>query len=207
MNPIRSKLLKKTADLLLTNRTSNGMKKVNPVGNPLRPRGRGNSRLERLISDGVNSIGDTIIEVILAIAIVSSILGGAYVSANYSLNNSRQAQERGEALKIVESQLEKLKQLADAGNTAIFTVGTSFCIDNVLAIVAPANTTKSSVPSLDDDDFTTYQGACKGQGQGGLYNLAIQRDTVNNNQFAAYARWDRVGGGGRDQVKITGKVY
>jgi Tfp pilus assembly protein PilV len=52
--------------------------------------------------------GDTIVEVLLSIAVLSSVLGGAFVSANHSLKSTRAAQERGEALKLVESQVEQL---------------------------------------------------------------------------------------------------
>ncbi len=156
----------------------------------------------------LNSLGDTIIEVLLAIAVVGFVLSGAYVSANQSLNNSREAQERGEALKLVESQLEVLKQLASAGNNTIYSAATSFCLNTSnLSIISPANSHYATVPALNNDDFTAYRDVCQGQGNGGLYNLAIQRDASNTNQFTAYARWDRVGGNGRDEVQIISRVY
>ena len=46
-----------------------------------------------------SSRGDTIVEVLLAIAITSVVLAGAYVAVSGSMKASRAAQERGEAVK------------------------------------------------------------------------------------------------------------
>lgn len=56
-----------------------------------------------------NQQGDTIVEVLIAIAIVSLTLAGAYASVNRSSNATRTAQERGEALKWAETQVEQIK--------------------------------------------------------------------------------------------------
>ena len=52
--------------------------------------------------------GDTIIEVLLSIAILSVILVGAYVSVNNSTLTLRDSQEHAEALNIAQSQTESL---------------------------------------------------------------------------------------------------
>src|SRR3989344_6159834 len=135
MSSVRSKLFKKTADLLKTNRTSNGM---------------------RLRSNR----GDTIIEVLLALAIVSSMLGGAYVLSARSLNNSRSSQERGEALKLVEEQLERLNSVIDGGDDEAFTTPNIFCIDNSGNVKDAKIPASGSIPALDSDDFSTYSPSC-----------------------------------------------
>ena len=43
--------------------------------------------------------GDTLVEVLIAIAVVSLILGGAFVTTNKNLQATREAQERGNAQK------------------------------------------------------------------------------------------------------------
>lgn len=53
--------------------------------------------------------GDTIIEVMLALAVLGAIIGGGYSVATRSLNGVRISQERGEATKLAEGQLEALK--------------------------------------------------------------------------------------------------
>ena len=64
--------------------------------------------------------GDTLVEVLIAIAVVSLILGGAYVTTNRSLYATRAAQERGNALKLAESQIEQLKGIVASNPTAVF---------------------------------------------------------------------------------------
>lgn len=56
--------------------------------------------------------GDTIVEVMLAMAVIGMVLGVAYGIANRSVTIGRSAQERSEALKIAESQLELIKEYA-----------------------------------------------------------------------------------------------
>ena len=62
-----------------------------------------------LIRRLANSRGDTIVEVLIAVAIVSLTLTGAYASVNRSTNATRTAQERAEALKWAETQVEQIK--------------------------------------------------------------------------------------------------
>ncbi len=78
----------------------------------------------------LSQAGDTIVEVLIAIMVMSIVLGGAYVSANRSLNNSRQAQERAEALKVGQSQLEKLKSLAASSPSTVFDTSILYCINS-----------------------------------------------------------------------------
>lgn len=134
--------------------------------------------------------GDTIVEVLLAIAVVSAVLGGAYVSANRSFNNTRQSQERGEASKLVEGQLERLKQATQSNPTLYFnlpeTTPYPFCLDNDLARQSDASA------------------ACR-VGPDGRYQLKIERA---GNSFTASAHWIRFGGGAaQEEVKIVYRLY
>lgn len=74
--------------------------------------------------------GDTIIEVLLAMVVVGLSLGTAYGIANGALATGRNAQERSEAVKIAESQIELLKNNIDpAGLNINYTTPlTPFCI-------------------------------------------------------------------------------
>ncbi len=139
-----------------------------------------------------NNRGDTIVEVLLAIAVVSAVLGGAYVSANRSSNNTRQAQERSEASKLVEAQLEQLKQ-ATQNDPTFFTLpaATTYCLDGSLNRQLNPDTNAACVAP------------------GGRYRLKIER---NGNSFTAMAHWDRFGGGasgggGQEEVKIVYRLY
>jgi Tfp pilus assembly protein PilV len=66
-----------------------------------------------------NIVGDTIVEVLIAIVILSLILTGAYVSSNDSLLNIRDAQERVQALGVAQGQVETLRAQA----TTLFAAG------------------------------------------------------------------------------------
>ncbi len=133
--------------------------------------------------------GDTILEVLLAMLVVGSVLTGAYVSSNHSLNTNRAAQERGEALKFVEGQLEQIK--AKVSQAAAQTG--SFCFKSDGSIQSlPSGTPNGSLAA---DDFTKYTGCNPGTIPGG-YNLSIIQ---NSNLYTVQARWDRVGGD-RDQI-------
>lgn len=66
----------------------------------------------------VRQAGDTIVEVLICMAIVSAGLSAAYAISRNSLSRVREAQEHGEALKLAEQQIERLKQLV-ATNTSI----------------------------------------------------------------------------------------
>jgi type II secretory pathway pseudopilin PulG len=152
--------------------------------------------------------GDTIIEVLLSMAVVSSVLSGAYVTVRRGLDNSRQAQERAEGLKVVESQLEQLKSSADSSNptSPIFAPTTSindFCMGpGNVPINALAGAGRA--PSLDAEtpDFSNYVMDCKLNGPPAGYNVSISR---NANDFTVRSRWNKAGGG-KDQVQIIYRI-
>lgn len=130
--------------------------------------------------------GDTIIEVLIALTVVTSMLGGAYVTSSRSVNNNRQAQERGEALKLAEGQLERLKGLVSSGSTAPYTTTTSFCIDDT-------NTVRSATPA-----------SCSVDTSGPAYYVTVTRQQAN--RFTVTVSWDRVGGG-NETVVMTYRLY
>ncbi len=139
----------------------------------------------------LNTRGDTIVEVLLAMVIVSAVLGGAYASSNRSLNAARQSQERGEALKLVEGQLELLKAQGKRDNAVVYTGPSPFCIE-------PGS---NSVLATSDP-------ACQNSALGVPYDLTITRGTaLDSNKFTVLATWDRAGGGTREQLSIVYKMY
>src|ERR1700733_10377249 len=76
--------------------------------------------------------GDTLVEVLAAIVIVATVIGGAYTGSNKSLQSTRSAQERQNALKLSESQIEQLKSQIASDPTKIFGVAvpTKFCLSS-----------------------------------------------------------------------------
>jgi Tfp pilus assembly protein PilV len=135
------------------------------------------------ITKTLNQIGDTIIEVMIAILVLSLTIGGAYGIANRSLKSARQAQEHGEALKLAESQLENVKAQAIKPGTTIFSTN-NFCFD------AAGNPTTSS---------------CQFNNR---YNVSISQTSQANNvyQFTIRVQWESVGLSGTDQITMYYRV-
>lgn len=142
-----------------------------------------------------NQRGDTIVEVLISIAVISLILGGAYVTTNNSLRAERGAQERTDASKLVESQIEALKNLADTGNTAMFNTS-GFCITDGATISTSVSTNNTCKFNATGSNNNTTQP---------VYYINITR---NVNTFTITNTWDSIeNSGGKDTVQMTYKVY
>jgi type II secretory pathway pseudopilin PulG len=162
-----------------------------------------------------NSRGDTIVEVLLALAVLSVVLVGAFATSKRTLDNSRQAQERSEALKTMESQVERLKNIEttlDPFDTQIKCINTDTSSATYNQLVSAYNTSKSGAMPANtaaDDPFTGtngYSAQCQQQNGGVIYYLSVEHsDTSAAGQrfYTFRVRWDRVGGSGREEAKIT----
>lgn len=131
-----------------------------------------------------NQFGDTIVEVLIAIAIISAVLGSAYAITNRNVENSQQAQEHSQALKVAESQLEQLRSYANAGND-ISTIN-NFCMNN--------GGVKANTDPL-----------CKVSDNPGDNRYAASI-TNSSNTFTASITWNGPTGG-NDQVSLVYKVF
>ncbi|HSX32927.1 MAG TPA: prepilin-type N-terminal cleavage/methylation domain-containing protein [Candidatus Saccharimonadales bacterium] len=132
--------------------------------------------------------GDTIVEVLISMAIVSLILGGAYATTNRSLQSTRADQEQTTALKIAQGQLEEIKSAAIT-NPNFFTGATlvPFCVDATGTI------------------FLAGNNACKsGSGQL-IYQTSVQR--TNTNDITLTESWQDVRGRNTDTVQLHYRVY
>lgn len=151
--------------------------------------------------------GDTIVEVLIAIAVVSAVLSGAYTIANKSSIQIRDAQERGEAQKFASEIVERLSSNAK-NSPNIYTTGTQrFCI------VTSNNGTYSANDRIDissplpavNAPSTDYRSECNKQNNPVGYFSVIERDTVQNTKFNVYVRWAALGGG-FNEVKFVYEV-
>ncbi len=142
--------------------------------------------------------GDTIIEVLISITVVSVILGGAYASSNRSLSATRQAQERGESLKLAEAQLERLKTVARLQPSILTETEPFFCIREDLTYIR-----FTSVPNL--NEFDTYD-ECAQQPHGGAeYLIGVERTGVGS--FVIHSTWYRSNGQGDDHLELVYRLY
>lgn len=144
----------------------------------------------------LRNTGDTIVEVLIAIAIMGVVLAGAYASASRSLNANRRAQEHTEAMRVAEQQLELMKASARAGNT-IFANAPNFCLDSggnwfeVEGVVPP---------NYLNDDYTStasggnYPDECRVTFSGGGYYYYAWVQRAGTDTFTVRVRWDGAGG-------------
>jgi prepilin-type N-terminal cleavage/methylation domain-containing protein len=170
--------------------------------------------------------GDTIIEVLVCLVILGSVMGVTYKIAVRAQQSIRNAQERVEALKLAEGQLEQLKALKTSNNSnfadyAARTITTpQFCfdknspnsplpVDKNNPFATPSNDWNVDV-SL--DKFSSYPPGCRdvdpSGGTSGLYNVSITPPgNATGGVFIVRIRWDRLGGGERQEVKVEYKLY
>lgn len=147
-----------------------------------------------------NQRGDTIVEVLISIAVVSMILGGAYVTTNNSLRATRAAEERTAALKLVQGQLEFVKSMmsSDAGYAALQSAPQNFCI--------VANTIATAQPSTPASSTAACQVGADGQPASAdpKYKLSISK--VGNN-FTILSTWDSIANTGQDSIQMSYRAY
>lgn len=138
--------------------------------------------------------GDTLVEVLIAIAVISLILGGAFVMTNRSLQGTRDAQERVNATKLVEGQIEQIKDIAATDSDSLFgaSAPASFCINSAGGVVSSTNS------------------GCRVDASGGtpvgepIFNLAVTR---SGNTFTIRNTWNSVRGGGQNNVEMKYRAY
>lgn len=138
--------------------------------------------------------GDTIVEVLIAIAVITTVMSGAFLMTNRSLQGTRDAQDRVNATKLTESQLELLKNVV-ANNSAVVFGGSapaSFCITGSVTIVASSN----SACTMDVTGAPTISQPA--------FSLSITRLT---NTFTISNSWTSVRGNTNNNVQLKYRIY
>lgn len=123
-----------------------------------------------------NQRGDTIVEVLIAISIVSLTLAGAYASVSRSTNATRTAQERGEALKWAETQVEQLK----AADTAAIPNLSTFCYTTGFQPSPTVPCQSGTIP----------------------YNATITKDNRHPGSFSVIVTWSGLGTSANNTVEL-----
>jgi prepilin-type N-terminal cleavage/methylation domain-containing protein len=159
--------------------------------------------------------GDTIIEVLIATAIVGLAIALAYGVANRSIRAARQAQERVEAVKIAETQLESMKAIASnedpADDSKVFDDNRLFCIgtDNERKNFSAWTT----APALDADPLSAsdYPVDCV-QGEGSRYHVSVKATELSGAvspryQFTVTVRWFGFGNLRKEQTVVEYRLH
>lgn len=153
--------------------------------------------------------GDTLVEVLIAVAVISSVLAGAFLVAQKSAIGVRDSQEHGEVTQLLQGQIELVRSLALAAtSTSDPLYATSpkyFCIDGsnpLTPIRINSAAIPDPLPALQSDDFSKYDAKCNDiQGH---YNIAGSYDSASN-LFTFVGRWDHLGGG-RNQEQLSYRI-
>jgi prepilin-type N-terminal cleavage/methylation domain-containing protein len=125
--------------------------------------------------------GDTIIEVLIAIAIVSLVLTSAYVITSKNTLAIQNSQERSQAQHLVEAQIEALRAKGSLDNSSDCFVG------NV-----EHQPTESGSPC----------DSIKATGSGATYKLAVTYD-ASSGVYTVSATWGSLGGSSDTDSNVT----
>jgi type II secretory pathway pseudopilin PulG len=145
------------------------------------------------VNNNHSEAGDTIVEVLISIAVVSVVLAGAFVVTNRSLQATRSSQERSIALKLAESQLEQIKGLSVSNPGIIFNASTlsPFCI--VANVPVPASNAGCATDASGAPNSTEP-----------VFRMTIIR---TGNLFSLTENWQDVNGRNADKIQLKYRVY
>lgn len=147
--------------------------------------------------------GDTIVEVLISIAVVALVLAGAFIATNRSLQATRSAQERVNALKLGESQIEQIKGLAATDSAALFgpSAPQFFCIPKATGLPAQAATSASGPVTNADCRVGLSGDPTDDQPR---FDILISRAGY---YFVLNIEWSDVSGRVTDNVELRYRVY
>lgn len=141
--------------------------------------------LPRLVRE---QTGDTIVEVVIAMAVVSTMLTGAFVVTSNSMKGVRDSEEHAHALQLLQGQVELLRSAASqSGDVPTSGLSSSFCFDAGGGLVRDPNCTTDAIYHLSISSPT---------------DVAAANVTTT---FNLTASWPSVNGG-NDQVLLSYKV-
>ena len=163
----------------------------------------------------LNNQGETIVAVLISVAVVSLVLVSSYVIVRRSFNLGIAARERTQALKVIESQLERLKYMVVASDPDQnpFNPPTtdpspnSFCISDDLELV-DLTAMGADLTNCELDDLVT--------GAEREFEFSIHYDadgpndagsTYDDDLFILKAEWVRVGTDEIDQITIYYRIH
>jgi len=150
----------------------------------------------------LNSSGDTIVEIMVVLAVLGMAISISYATANRSLLDTRQAQENSEATELVQAQLESLRTLTSPTvSPSPFTnpPNNTFCITTVAPYVVlpyPVNHCQQTINGTPYTIITTYTPI-----------LSLTPGATAGGTFQVQATWPDVEGQGNDTVTLLYRLY
>ncbi|MCA9347874.1 hypothetical protein KC867_00530 [Candidatus Saccharibacteria bacterium] len=134
-----------------------------------------------------SSRGDTIIEVLLSIAIISGVLGMSYAVMNRNMVTIQDNSERTVASKIIQGDIELFRRLSFSSLSSIpASTDSNFCIDATMTIRSVSNATVLTSTSYAggkcvDSRGTDYYKSIKRSADGG-YVFTVQWNSMTGNK-------------------------
>lgn len=158
-----------------------------------------------------NQRGDTILEVLISVAVLSLVLSSTFALANKNSQANRQAAERGEAQKIAQSEMEKLKVYLATGGSVEPGPGDYFCMNDTATGIFRF-TSPDRPPDVASDDLSFansgFPNQCTPQGAGLYYHYIVRDSAVaQKDTYTSFVRWNAATGHGVDQVALVNKVH
>jgi type II secretory pathway pseudopilin PulG len=154
----------------------------------------------------LNSAGDTIVEVLIVLAVLGLALAIAAATANRGLNQSRNAEEHSQALGLIDTQVELLRN-AVVNQIDVFSSSRPFCIQDSLTTVPFAGLpTNSDVPddaNADNWGLHPYPDKCV---KNTYYHISVKYNS-SGDYFSFKVRWDGVGSLGRQQEVLVYRTH
>ncbi|HVW22922.1 MAG TPA: prepilin-type N-terminal cleavage/methylation domain-containing protein [Candidatus Saccharimonadales bacterium] len=164
----------------------------------------------------LGSRGDTIVEVMVTLAILGLAFSIAYATANHSLMLARNSEEHSEATQFLQSQVEQIRAYIAQDSANLTSLESywsggggghvDFCFD-------AGGTVQAShlAPGDTDNPDCTF-------GNPSLYQVAVQYVTIpegtqpsgsdqNQSYFKGVVSWDGVGQLGKQQVQFNYRIF
>jgi len=166
--------------------------------------------------------GDTIIEVLVALAVLGLAFAISYATSNGALENAQNAQEHSLALEYLDGQFADLRYVSDQpAQTTIPAYEYSAASDPDRAsafCLQPSSTSINGVTKSSGFNVFTFNSTssgyptnlpsqCQIQGSGFDYNIAIVPSESENNVFNAIIWWPGLGSLGTQQEELSYRIY
>ncbi len=162
--------------------------------------------------------GDTIVEVLIAMAVLGMVLGVAFGISNRSYVTGLNAQERTEALEIAESQIELLRIASSSKDDSLLDMPTPrlFCINpngaNLARVEFGIGVTVQ--PTQGVTDPIVYPSAC-GLGTDNRYKVSVEQTALlradgtptDGKIFSVRVRWQSISGNIINEVNQEYRTY
>lgn len=127
--------------------------------------------------------GDTIVEVLIAIAVISVVMVGAYALSGRSTSTVQDTQERSQAQQYLQSQVEMFRAYLAKGNAAPTGTAVPMCV-------------KNSMTLINDVEHDSATANCNPTSTGGaVYKMEFERVDDSSLTYRFTIRWDAMGGG------------